>query len=63
MLTTFEYLFFVLFTIFAFTKALSYGIYEIKQENNKIGGIFVILVGLFASIISNVALFFNKLSF
>lgn len=60
MLTAFEYVFFVLFTIFAFIKVLSYGIYEIKQENNKVSGIFIILFGLFASIISNVTLILNK---
>ena len=60
MLTTFEYMFFIIFTVFAFIKSLSYAIYEIKQENNKIGGFFIILFALFASIISNVALILNK---
>ena len=60
MLTAFEYLFFIIFTIFAFAKSLSYAIYEIKYENNKVGGIFIIIFALFASIISNVALIFYK---
>lgn len=56
MITFLEYIFFICFTIFSFLKALSYGIYEIKENKNKVGGSFVIFFGLFATIFSNMAL-------
>lgn len=51
-----QYILFIIFTIFAFVQVLIYGIYEFKEENNKIGGIFIILFGLFASIFSNIVI-------
>lgn len=47
---------FTLFTIYVFIKTTSYGIYEIKQENNKVGGITVICFSLFSIIVSNLML-------
>ena len=57
MVNIIELIMFVGFTIYVFVKALAYGIYEIKQQNNKAGGIFVICFSLFCCILSHLALF------
>lgn len=42
MLNIFYYIIFLFFTLYAFKHALAYGLYEIKQEKNKLGGIIII---------------------
>ena len=48
---------FIIVIIFIFLKVVAYGLYEIKQENNKFGGITVIVFSLLVSILSIVSLF------
>lgn len=60
MLTILELVFFIIFSIFAFLQVLAYGIYEFKEQKNKIGGIFIILFGLLASSLSIIALVTNQ---
>ncbi len=47
---------FIVVTVFVLMKTISYGLYEIKTQNNKSGGIavicFSIIVVIFANIIS-----------
>lgn len=47
-------IFFTLFTIYFLLKAIYYGIYEIKQENNKTGGIIVITFSTLVILFSNI---------
>ena len=56
----FDSLQFVLFVIvnnFIFIRVLAYGLYEIKQENNKFGGITVIVFSLLVAVLSIFSLF------
>ena len=57
MFDSLQFILFVIVIIFIFLKVVSYGLYEIKQENNKFGGITVIVFSLFVSILSIVSLF------
>ncbi len=57
MTNLFQFLVFIFFSIYAFLKATSYGIYEFKQNNNKLGGIIVIIFSLFCVVTSIFALF------
>lgn len=41
-------------SIWVFTKTLSYGILEIKEYNNKFGGISVIILAIFTIIFCNI---------
>lgn len=47
---------FIAITFFILIKTISYGLYEIKKQNNKNGGIaviaFAIIVVIFANVIS-----------
>ena len=54
MLNIFVDIIFTIFTLFVFLKSLSFGIYEINQENNKSGGITVIFFSLACILFSNV---------
>ena len=49
-----EFIIFILFCLYVFKEAISYGIYEFKNEN-KFGGVFVIIFSLFSVILSIVA--------
>lgn len=44
-------------SIWVFTKTLSYGILEIKEYNNKFGGISVIVLAIFTIIFCNIVVF------
>ena len=48
------FIFLILIGIYVFFKTVSYGIYEIKNNNNKPGGIVVISVGILGSILPNI---------
>ena len=48
-----------LISIWIFTKTLSYGIYEIKQNSNTIGGIFTIVLAAISLILPNVVIYIN----
>lgn len=46
-------------TVFIFFRSIAYGIYEIKNEKNKIGGFFFILLAVFAVVFSNIMMWLN----
>ena len=55
MINFLEFIIFILFCLYVFKEALSYGIYEYKNEN-KFGGVFVIAFSVFSIILSIVTL-------
>lgn len=57
MFDSLQFILFIIINIFIFIKVLAYGLYEIKQENNKFGGITVIIFSLFVAILSVFSLF------
>ncbi len=52
---------FVLFilTLWAFVKTISYGIFEIKKNNNRTGGIVTIVIAIISLVFPNVMVFIN----
>lgn len=54
MISFLEFAVFILFCLYVFKESMSYGIYEFKNEN-KFGGVFVIVFSLFSIILSIVA--------
>ena len=50
---------FLIFTLYILLRCIAYGIYEIKEENNKSGGILFIVTGIVAVIFSNILMFIN----
>ena len=59
MLNLFYHIVYLLLCIYVLIKSISYGIYEIKEEKNKFGGIMVISVTLFDIIFSNIIVWQN----
>ncbi len=57
MFDSLQFILFIIINIFIFIKVLAYGLYEIKQEHNKFGGITVIIFSLFVAILSVFSLF------
>ena len=57
MFDSLQFVLFVIVNIFIFIRVLAYGLYEIKQENNKFGGITVIVFSLLVAILSIFSLF------
>ncbi len=57
MFDSLQFVLFVVVNIFIFIKVLAYGLYEIKQENNKFGGITVIVFSLLVAVLSVFSLF------
>ncbi len=57
MFDSLQFILFVVVNIFIFIKVLAYGLYEIKQENNKFGGITVIVFSLLVAVLSVFSLF------
>ena len=55
MISFLEFIIFILFCLYVFKEAIRYGIYEFKNEN-KFGGVFVIVFSLLSIILSIVAL-------
>ena len=49
-------IFFIVFTIYTLIYTVSYGIHEIKNEQNKYGGTAVILCSLFSIIFGNIVI-------
>lgn len=41
-------------TLVVFFKTISYGIFEYKQNNNKVGGIIIYVLGLISLITPNI---------
>ena len=48
---------FLIFTLYILLKTIGYAIYEIKEQNNKIGGIVVISFSTLVVIFVNVMMF------
>ncbi len=57
-ITFFHYIVFVILILYSFIKAISYAIYEIKQENNKFGGILIISFSVVCVITSIFAIYY-----
>lgn len=49
----------IMFSVFVLIKTISYGLYEIKKENNKIGGICFIVFSIFCILFSNIIIIMN----
>jgi len=49
----------VILSIIIFIKTTSYGVYELKENNNKTGGIVVISIAVIALILPNVVVYFR----
>lgn len=52
----FNFLFFI-FSIFVLLKSVFYALYEIKSQNNKSGGIAVIVFSVIVIVLANVVVF------
>ncbi len=53
------HLIFIIITIFILLKTIFYGLYEINTENNKSGGITVIVFSILAVAFTNIIVFFR----
>lgn len=49
----------LILSIIIFIKTTSYGLYELKENNNKNGGITVITIALLSLILPNVVVYFR----
>lgn len=47
----------IILTIIVFAKTLSYGIYELKNNDNKSGGVIVIAIATVALILPNIMVY------
>lgn len=52
-------IFFTLFTIYTFLKIISYGIYEYKSNNNKLGCFTIIIFSFFCSLFGIIMFWIN----
>lgn len=53
-------LIFLIFSIFILIKNILYSNYEIKKENNKFGGLFIVFFTIFSILFSNIILWINQ---
>lgn len=53
------YIIFLIFLIFAFIKAISYGVYEIKTNNNTFAGIATFILALLGLVFPNIVIWMN----
>lgn len=60
MISLIEFFLFIGFTIYVFFKTLAYALYEIKQEDNKTGGIMVICFTVISVILVNLSIILIK---
>lgn len=51
------YIVFIITTVFILVKTISYGLYEINTENNKSGGIAIIVFSILVIVFTNVMVF------
>lgn len=49
----------IILSLMIFVRTLSYGIYEIKQNSNTIGGIITIVIAALSLILPNLVIFIN----
>lgn len=47
-------IFFLIVSLYILLKTIGYGIYELKEKNNKSGSICIILLSIFSVILSNI---------
>ena len=59
MLNLFYHILFLMFTIYVLINSISYGLYEIKEQKNKLGGRIVIIFTIFSVIFSNIVVWQN----
>lgn len=59
MLILFYHVLFLVFTIYVLIQSISYGLYEINEQENKLGGRIVILFTIFSVIFSNIIVWQN----
>ena len=59
MLTLAYHILFLIFTIYVLIQSISYGLYEIREEQNNLGGKLVIAFTIFSVIFSNVVVWQN----
>lgn len=59
MLNLFYHVLFLVFTIYVLIQSVSYGLYEINEQKNKIGGRVVILFTIFSVVFSNIIVWQN----
>lgn len=59
MLNLFYHVLFLIFTIYVLIKSISYGLYEINEQKNKIGGRIVILFTIFSVVFSYIIVWQN----
>lgn len=46
-------------TLWAFIKTFSYGIFEVKKNSNKTGGIVTIIIAIISLVFPNVVVYIN----
>lgn len=51
-------IFLSIISMFAFIKTISYGLFELQKNNNKNGGILVIVVAIIGILFSNISIWF-----
>lgn len=49
----------LIISVFVFIRTISYAIYEIKKNNNTIGGIATIVIAVIALVFPNIMVFIN----
>jgi len=49
----------IILSIVIFIKTTSYGIYELKENNNKLGGVVVISIAVISLVLPNVVVYFR----
>ena len=49
----------IVLSIIIFIKTTSYGLYELKENNNKVGGITVIAIAALSLVLPNVVVYFR----
>ena len=49
----------LILSVIIFIKTTSYGLYELKENNNKIGGITVIAIAAISLIFPNIVIYFR----
>lgn len=51
--------FLLILSLFVLVRTLSYGYYEWKQEENKMAGIVILVLGIIEFIVANIVFFLN----
>lgn len=59
MISLFYHVLFLIFSLYILIHSVSYGLYEINEQNNKLGGRIVILFTIFSTIFSNIIVWQN----